>query len=150
MLKTKDLLDEVIIPTLTKTGLCGYSAPYLVLGTFAVESLMGSYVQQVNGPALGIGQMEPFTFDDLVDRRRKYIDKCGYNPNTITADDLIADNNLATLMTRLKYLDATERLPEPNPWQLGAYWKKYYNTELGKGTEEHFRDCYRKFVSPFL
>ena len=37
----------------------------LLTGTAAKESIVGKYVKQINGPALGIYQIEPNTHQDL-------------------------------------------------------------------------------------
>ena len=41
------------------------SAIDLLLGTAAQESAFGTYLRQVNGPALGAFQMEPATFKSV-------------------------------------------------------------------------------------
>jgi hypothetical protein len=52
----------------------------------------------------------------------------------------------ACLMARLHYL----RFPAPVPEGLFAqagYWKKYYNTVAGAGTEERYRDAWEGLVA---
>ena len=61
---------EVIIDTLQKFEQLGGAkfstdAVELLMMIAAHESLMGKYIKQVNGPALGLFQMEPVTHDDL-------------------------------------------------------------------------------------
>ena len=50
-----------------QTVLVSQEAENLLMGTAAQESALGEYIRQLgNGPALGIFQMEPETFDDIV------------------------------------------------------------------------------------
>ena len=50
-------------------------------------------------------------------------------------------------MTRIHYLRVPEKLPEANDVEgLARYWKKYYNTSAGKGTEKDFMLKYQMYV----
>ena len=46
---------------------------------------------------------------------------------------------------RLKYWRVPKRMPNTVEGQAN-YWKKYYNTEGGKGDPEHFIDACRKYL----
>lgn len=61
-LHVPDLIAFGIEPVLRDFDLYSENAVNLILGTIAVESNMGRYYYQVNGPAIGIGQMEPNTY----------------------------------------------------------------------------------------
>ncbi len=54
----------------------------------------------------------------------------------------------ATAMCRIHYLRVKEPLPDIHPVTMGSYWKKYYNTELGKGTVEEFVENWNKYIEP--
>ena len=59
------LKEYIIIPVLSKLDMYSESAANLLLGTAAIESDMGQFLRQINGPALGIYQMEPSTHLDI-------------------------------------------------------------------------------------
>lgn len=148
-MNAQQLKELVIEPVLKDTGLYSEVAVNLLLGTAAQESRMGYYLKQVKGPALGIYQIEPETAWWLL---KKYRDKAEHYLNEIhtVEEQLIIDLALQTLVCRLKYYSIKEPLPDdPNDvWKLAHYWKKYYNTHLGKGTPEEFVANYRRFVDP--
>lgn len=152
----EQLREYVIQPVLQKTGLYSLAAEQLILGTCAVETNMGSYLRQMSGPALGIYQMEPLTANDIwlnfIDKNRKlrslifeateYIQR----PNNLA---LMTNLAYATIMCRVHYLRVSEKLPEVGDFTAMAnYWKKWYNTPLGRGTTDKFLIAYQKHVLP--
>lgn len=147
----KDDLRVLISDTLHGIGLFSEDAVNLLMGTCAQESAMGKYRRQLGGgPALGIFQMEPATFRDIVNNYLNYKpalrDKVlavsgvdGFNP-----DDLVFNDRLAVCMTRVHYLRVPEKIPSGlEGW--ARYWKKYYNTPKGKGTEYEFVCNYKRY-----
>jgi hypothetical protein len=153
-IKTEQLAQFIIKPVLKDYGLYSDSAYLLILGTCAQETLMGTYVHQVNGPALGIYQMEKVTHDDIYHNfilfrpflSDKIIKEYGLF-NDKSSDRLVADLRYATLLCRLHYLRVAEKLPPSTDiTALAKYWKKYYNTEQGKGTVEEFKENYKRFI----
>ena len=63
---------RLIKETLADIGLYSLNAENLIMGTFAQESNF-KYVRQLGGgPALGYGQMEPATFNDIVVKFLRY------------------------------------------------------------------------------
>lgn len=154
-INAKQLRLNVIRPVLQDINLWSESAENLLLGTAAQESHMGTYLKQINGPALGIYQMEPATHKDL------WLNYLNYQPELKSAvlsylshkdessapAELVFNLAYATLMSRIHYRRVKEVLPQADDLQgLGRYWKKYYNTELGKGTVEEFVRNYTNFV----
>jgi len=111
-----------------------------LLSVVAHESLMGTYRKQINGPAIGIYQMEPRTLVDVqrnvlslpkYERLRKYIQSM---PGTIEKND-----QKSTLFARAQML----RFPEPFPdvgdrMAQAELWKTRWNTKKGRGTIEKF------------
>ncbi|MCB5464575.1 hypothetical protein [Vibrio lentus] len=156
----KQLLDNVITPTLHKLGFHSVAAEQLILGTIAQES-RAKYLRQFNnGPARGLIQMEPATHkdiymnylfyrDDLANKMEQFltVDEINFG-SELSRDEAIeyvADSSLVfnlayqVAMCRVHYLRTPEALP--GAYDLGSmaeYWKKYYNTELGAGTVEEF------------
>lgn len=146
------LLELVITPTLEELNLYTDAAVHLLLGTAAQESRMGHYIAQIRGPALGIYQMEPTTYRDLWDNFIKFRPELSarmhavFGPSkALSADRMVYDLKYATAMSRIHYFRIKAALPTSlQGW--AAYWKKYYNTPLGKGTEEEFIRNYNELV----
>lgn len=148
-MNAQQLKELVIEPVLQDIGLYSEVAVNLLLGTAAQESRMGYYIKQVKGPACGIYQIEPETANWLLN---KYGDKSEHYLNEVhtVEEQLVFDLAIQTVICRLKYYSIKEPLPDdPNDvWKLANYWKKYYNTHLGKGTPEEFVANYRRHVDP--
>lgn len=147
----KDVFREEVTDTLKEIGLYSPQAVNLLLGTCAQESAFGKYNRQLgNGPALGVFQMEPATFMDIVNNYLRYkkplynliLDVCGLN--YYEAEEMVDNVKFATCMARVHYLRVHESLPSDlDGW--ARYWKKYYNTYLGKGTEDEFKLNFKKY-----
>lgn len=133
----KDLIERV----LKEYDLYSPEAVDLLLGTAAVESQFGTYLRQLNGPALGVFQMEPATFDWLqgaFDHRFKFL-------QLKTAKHMEYDLRLAILMARLRY--KVDRLAIPKTLEgQAAYWKRVYNTPKGAGTEAKYLKAWERYV----
>lgn len=153
-INTKQLIELIIRPTLQDLGLYSLSAEQLLAGTCAQESGMGTYIKQVGkGPALGIFQMEPLTHDDLwenyLSRGDLWLKVCHKYGDT-EAKDMIYDLSYACAMARIHYLRIKEPLPPAdNIPALAAYWKRYYNTALGKGKESEYIANWNKYCSKY-
>ena len=138
---------EIIRPALMISGLWSESAENLLLGTALAESNLNLLTQMGGGCALSYFQIEPRSYDDVV----RYLYR---NGNLALKDRILAacmmeifpeakcltwNIRLAVLIARLIYWRRPEPLPKADDIQgLARYWKRYYNTELGKGTVEHF------------
>lgn len=138
--------------TLKEFGYYSADSANLILGTIAQESAYGKYRKQLgNGPALGIAQMEPATFNDITKNYLKYhLDiveriKSVCHVNVFSAPDMISNDKLAICMCRVHYLRVKEAIPK-NIEGYAKYWKQYYNTIKGKGTETEFIRNYHLFV----
>lgn len=148
-------LDYLVPVSLNKIGLYSEDAAYLLAGTCAVESDLGKFNEQIGGgPALGIYQMEPNTYNDIWNNYLKYRDDLsqkiwalspivGSPPAIHLKDDLI----LATQMARIHYFRVKEKLPSYKDIEgMAKYWKKYYNTEKGGGKKEDFIKKYKEHI----
>jgi hypothetical protein len=138
----RKVVDAVIYgfdPSLATPG-----AVNLVLGTCAQESKFGTYLRQLGGgPALGVFQMEPATFDWL---RETYRVKWPELSDR-RALELVWDLRLAVIMCRLRYLPDSEPIPPADDLRgLATYYKRIYNTPLGAATPEQFVDNYKRYV----
>ena len=149
----KQQFKELIIDVLTYIGYNSGSAVNLLMGTAAQESHLGEFIKQIRGPAEGIMQMEPPTFDDNFENYLKYNPvlqrkvKEVANISHFKSESLRYNLALSIAMARVHYLRRSEPLPDADDiGGLARYWKKYYNTYLGKGTEQQFVDNYKEFV----
>ena len=155
---TPHLLDYVIRPALRQIGAGGLRAERLVLGTIAHESEGGKYLAQLgDGPARGIAQIEPFTHESLyvhfLSRYPELRARLLGLSRSVAApdhDELSFNLRYAAAVCRIKYLSIPAPLPEPTPAQLARYWKRYYNTYLGRGTVEGFLRSWRDHVAPWI
>ena len=124
----------------------------LLMGTAAVESALGKYIRQIHGPALGIFQMEPATYLDnlkwIYSQGLSFSDKLFDVCNNIRENKpelLMYNLKVAIVFARIHYYRKPGALPESIEG-MAQYWKKHYNTHLGKGTEEKFIEYYKKYV----
>ena len=155
----QQLHDYIIKPTLEYMGGNYYSkgSAFLLLCTAAIESNCGEYIKQINGPAIGIWQMEPATYADIQLESDALIGnsdfdiefqerinslETGFFSAEVTAwnTSLIQSPMYACAMARLKYSMDPHPLPEytgdisidmPSFYE---YYKRVYNTELGAST----------------
>ncbi|USD64224.1 hypothetical protein [Vibrio sp. SCSIO 43136] len=156
----KQLLEEVVRPTLKKLGMHSASAEQLVMGTIAQES-RGKYIKQLgSGPALGLAQMEPSTHDDIWLHYLNYkpvlaekVSELGSVVNMRSFGgqrspshlELVTNLAYMVAMCRIHYRRKREPLPKAGDIAaLGHYWKTHYNTPLGKGTVSEFVEHFPK------
>lgn len=146
----KNQLRKLISDVLFELGKCSEQAVNLLMGTAAQESALGKYWFQIKGPALGIFQMEPATefdiwenFINLSGKTKMVMSELGYQcPDT---KRLQFDLRYQIIMARLHYLRVKEALPS-DLQGMARYWKKYYNTEFGKGAAEEFVKNFERYV----
>ena len=125
-----------------------------MLGTAIQESRL-TYLQQIGGgPALGLFQIEPTTFNDIYDRYLQREDKkelLGRVQQFITAQDVrdqvIGNIPFAVVIARIRYYMVPEPLPAYDDLQaLAEYWKAHYNTSRGAGTIQGFIENFKFHV----
>lgn len=127
----------------------GYSedAVELLMMIAAHESKLGTYLRQVNGPALGIFQIEPATHDDVWENG----DSCVCNASSIgydleCASMLEYDLRYQIFMARQRLFMKPEGLPEHKDalWMAG-YCKKHWNTVHGSASVFDYYDSYKYY-----
>lgn len=144
-------LHSVILDTLEFCGMiCSDNVVNMIIETAYVESICGEYIKQLKGPACSIFQIEPNTAKDIIqnfivkNRLRLQNFNRLYNSNLTLEQNLCTNLMFAIFMCRCFYLRIKE--PIPSTIELRAkYWKKYYNTEKGKGTVEKYIKAVEKF-----
>lgn len=132
----------------------------LLMLTAAQESHLGKYISQLgNGPALGIFQMEPTTLHDLYDNYLKY-DKNkaaivkSFRTSCSLETDLHGNLLYQIAVARMQYFRRKEKIPVQKDFSdeysyieaIAKYWKKYWNTEAGKGTVKQAVQNYYRYV----
>lgn len=161
MIDPKQFRDLVIDPTLKFMDLYSPSASELLLGTAIQESRL-TYLTQIDGDddpfdhAMGVFQTEKVTINDIWDNwliyqpdvAAKLMEHCNFKFRP-SPKEVIWNLRYATVMARLHYRRVKEALPAAGDLEGQArYWKKYYNTSLGKGTAEeyvkHFKEALKK------
>ena len=151
-MKARDFLKAVIRPTLQGLGMGGLSAEWLVLGTAAQESQFHYLRQLGGGPGLGFFQVEPATHRDIWDSYLVFRPDLANAIENLTVpyaarvDQLIWNLRYAVAICRVHY----RRVPAPLPTSgdlpaMAAYWKRYYNTSLGRGKEDEFIENFEKY-----
>lgn len=154
MIDSKQLRELIIKPALNALQMYSDDAEELLVFTCACESLGGTYIKQVKGPALGIYQMEPATYTDIWEN---YIKHHGNVLNLLSLnfdvhklplpERMIYDLRFATAMARLHYRRRKEPIPSKNNIEaIWEYYKKYYNTPLGKADKETSIKHFQKFL----
>jgi len=143
------------------------SVARLLAGTAAAESLL-RYRRQIGfsdaNPrgAWGLWQTEHLAVGDSVKYLRRRTDVLDaavrFAPRmaeamlleTLPLMQLIHDDDaVAVTFARLHYLRVAEAVPDDLRGQAG-YWKRYYNTRLGKGTVEGYVAKFVQYVEPAL
>ena len=135
-------VKPIIHKVLTDLNMHSEEACDLVYRTGMAESGYRA-LAQMGGPAISYFQLEPDTINDVIENylyyRQPLMDKLvkmgldESNPNWSVMTNIA----VAIAMCRLKYRRDSEPIPK-NLKQQAQYWKRVYNSELGKGTIEHF------------
>lgn len=154
MLDCSQFRSLIVEPVLSKLRVYSKNAEELLVFTCAAESLGGTLLQQIKGPALGIYQMEPNTYTDIwvnYIRARNQLATlmalhfgCNKIPDI---ERMIYDLHYATAMARIHYLRMPGNLPDAKDVDgMWDYYKKYYNTEKGKAKKEDSIKKYQDFI----
>ena len=154
----QELVEMVKEVCIALTGKSPPEAVALLMETAAAESGFNTRIQLGGGPARGLWQVEPRTAQDIFHTYLLYsqsmfnsLAKLSFGfvmfipyrspmwvPQLEEMSNLLEHNDVfCCCMARIVYL----RDPDPIPYSIverAAYWKRVYNTPLGKGTVEHY------------
>lgn len=154
-MKLSDIRDFVVVPTLQAINLAAPNRMQLIIGTGGVESGGYNYLDQTTpgpGPAYGFWQMEALTHDDIWNNYLRYqpsalrdamlqLAGCRRTDPPPTVSVLHWNLRYAAAMCAVHYRRFETRRDNPAPLPhandaegMAEYWKRYYNTPLGKGT----------------
>jgi len=135
-------------------------AENLIFGTGLVESNYDYLKQWNNGVARSWWQIEPGmtgamdTIVNYLHYRENLLGKCAvaakvapfYFRKGVEEEEVrdLLETNIAyaIIMCRLKYRRVPKKL-EKTVEGMAHYWKKYYNSDLGKGDPEEFIEKYK-------
>lgn len=157
-MRAQDIIEYVIRPTLEYLGMYSPAAENILIGTAAHESLNFTRLHQIQGPAIGLWQMEPGTHKDLYEN---YLDARSslkvkirgiaagrFSGTDIPADEMHGNLNYACAMARLQFWRRSAPMPHEDDIEgLGRYYKKWYNTPAGKATPEDFVEAFNRITA---
>ena len=146
----------IVTPALAGLQLDTEGFHILINGTVAHESKGGTYIKQLQGPALGICQMEPATHDSIWQAylpnqsiiSHRLMTLCSF-ARAPKSSQMINDMLYAVSMCAILYKWRIDSHRQDYPKTLeeaAEMWKAYYNTINGKGTVEQFCNDYRQFT----
>ena len=155
-------IRSLVTDTCSKLGekYASEDAVNLVIATGIVESRYEYIRQMGDGPARSFWQVEPATCVDnlahYLKHRPELMRKCAQatlvdvkhwqNYDERVWAEILEKNIAAGIVhCRLKYWRVPKKMPSSVEGQA-AYWKKYYNSEGGKGDPEHFVEVVKKWL----
>jgi hypothetical protein len=118
-------------------------AQNLLLETACVETNLGTYKDPTpNDAGFGLTQGDAIGVKDVTRRTRQkhrisIFNTFGFDIRELEAKDLKNCPIRAFVFTRCFYLLISEEIPAFLAGRA-RYWKKYYNTKLGKGTKKKY------------
>jgi len=141
----KEDIKKIINWSLNNLNMNSEDASALVYRTGMAESGYRHLSQMGSGPAVGFFQVEPATIDDTWNNYAVYrkpimdiLKDMGYDPED-SRMRVMSSIALQAAFCRLKYRrDRLAIPPADDVYAQAAYWKRVYNTVLGKGSVEHF------------
>jgi hypothetical protein len=154
MLNIRQFREELLRPSLDEIQHYSEAAEELLVMTCAAETLGGTFIQQVGGPALGIYQMEPLTYEDIWSKYLSNNTSIVYMMLNklnmpLKPSPVVMKFNLkyATYMARIYYLRFKEPLPaHDDVMGLATYYYKYWATPLSKASKEDAIKKYHLFA----
>lgn len=145
--------EFIVLPTLGDLQIHTKELEELLIFTCATESQGGTYVHQIQGPALGIYQMQPATYSDLwsayIIRKPDIVNLLALNFGVSRVPHpslLVTDLRLATAICALYYKWKNARPASTSTEDLWAVYKPLYNTEKGKAEKDASIKLYNKFI----
>ena len=153
MIDFKEFKNLILIPALQSVDLFSDNAVALLLDTMAQESGFATYVAQEGGPAKGVFEMEGNTYNNIINHlssqpilRNKILLACNFK-DIPSVSETIWNLRYASIIARVFYLLCPGDLPDANDiegqWE---YYKKYWNSNLGKATREEFMANHQRYI----
>ena len=143
-----DSIKKIINWTLEFLNMDSPEARELIFKTGMAESKYKALEQYGDGPAVGYFQVEPATINDTIDNYVAYRQTIQTKLWNLGFDDkdsvlrVMGNIPLQVAFCRLKYRRDKYALPKCGDLEAQAkYWKRVYNSHLGKGTVKHFMEA---------
>jgi len=121
----------------------GKNALSLITETAMQETVMGCYRDRSGcGAGIGLCQCDPIAFHDTQERTSLDVKntiraRFGVDVDSVGHRELAFSPLLSLLWCRMHYLLRPGAIPDTVEGRA-AYWKKWYNSEIGKGTEDDY------------
>ena len=132
--------ERLVRSTLIEINAYGPRAALAILMIIAHESGGGKARRQIGGgPARGVIQMEPPTFDSTIkfgEKAASYLRRAGFDPAVVRCADLEFDDRLSVVMARARLAMDANPLPD-TPAAMAEYLKRVWNGP-GKATPEKY------------
>lgn len=135
--------ELIVRPPIRDIGFYSPNAENFLVGIALAESGGLHFIKQHPiGPACGPFQMEPGTHDDIYTHFLSYRPMLrqrviSWSRNALfkpEAQEMIGNWYYAAAMARIHLVRQPRQLPAKNdPVGMAEFWKKYYNTHVGKG-----------------
>lgn len=140
------VLKQQIKQALIDASLPSSESVLIILVMIAAHESGGfRFIKQKGGPALGLFQMEPLTFNDCIDWlkfRGRFPKVCRVSTHSC----LVFDLAYAVALARVKLWRDSEKLPEADDLPaLAKYAKRVWNTKAGKATAEDYLTAFKKY-----
>ncbi len=146
---SKKQLDKIILDVTNILGNGANNTAHLLLSeTAQTETAYGDTPDTHLFSGYGIMQFDKIAIDDTIARTPQYIkdrilEVYGIDINSINGLILQWSPLASVIMARLKYRLIKEEIPTSREGRA-RYWKKYYNTSLGKGTVQRYMEATKK------
>jgi len=145
MIHGQHFIDYVLEPTLKDIQMYSIDAMYLMYATAYTESRL-THLKQLDGPALGIFQVEPKTYLDVKryldtrpDIKQRVTDALEYDSIPNSSMPLITDLRLGAIIARVKYWMHPSSIPAYNEnVEMYGYYKHLYNCNPIVDSQEVF------------
>lgn len=148
--------EFILVPSLQVVNLYSPAAHILVLGTFLVESGLKFVEQKGPGDAMGFGQCEEITYNDIL-RYLNRFDKASLKDKCLAAcfytafpprSSVMHNLRWAVITTRLKYLPIKQPLPQWDDAKAHSeYHKLWYNSRGGKTDVKESVKIFERIIS---
>ena len=117
----------------------------ILVETAGAETNHGLVKDTTKEAGMGLTQFDKMPFYDVRNRTsaantQRVMDYFGIDIEWVEWEELRYNPLLALIFTRLKYKLIPEAIPKTLEGRA-KYWKKWYNSLLGKGTIEHYIDA---------
>lgn len=126
------------------------AASSLLLETACAETQLGQYPDNYAAEGHGLHQFDTIAIKDTINRTRpidfmRVENAFSFSLDDVTAESLQSDPLQSFVLCRLKYKLRPEEIPA-DMVSRAVYWKRFYNTEAGAGTVDHYLESAERIL----